>query len=58
MGAGFAYFVGAHEAQRTVEVARSCGIDAWVAGTVENGPKQLLVEPKGLRYSAEDLQLR
>ncbi len=58
MGAGFAYFVGAQEAERTVEVARACGIDAWVAGAVENGPKQLLVEPLGLRYSADDLQLR
>ena len=58
MGAGFAYFVPAAQAQATVEVARACGIEAWVAGTVENGPKQLLVEPLGLRYSADDLQLR
>lgn len=58
MGAGFAYFVAAEEAQRTVDVAKACGIPAWVAGTVESGPKQLLVEPLGLRYSADDLQLR
>ena len=58
MGAGFAYFVGADEAQRTVEVARRCGIDAWVAGAVEIGAKQLLVEPLSLRYGADDLQLR
>ncbi len=58
MGAGFAYFVAADQAQQTVEVAQACGIAAWVAGTVETGPKQLLVEPLGLRYSAEDLQLR
>lgn len=58
MGAGFAYFVAADEAERTVEVAQGCGISAWVAGSVEAGPKQLLVEPLGLRYSADDLQLR
>ena len=58
MGAGFAYFVDAEEAQRTVEVARECGIEAWVAGQVEEGPKQLLIEPLQLRFGADDLQLR
>lgn len=58
MGAGFAYFVAAEDAQSTVEVARACGVQAWAAGAVEAGPKQLLIEPLGLRYSADDLQLR
>ena len=58
MGAGFAFFVDAEEAQRTVEVARECGIEAWVAGQVEEGPKQLLIEPLQLRFGADDLQLR
>ena len=58
MGAGFAYFVPQEQAQATVAVAQACGVQAWVAGAVERGPKQLLVEPLGLRYSADDLQLR
>jgi phosphoribosylformylglycinamidine cyclo-ligase len=58
MGAGFAYFVQAGEAQRTVAAARECGIEAWVAGQVEEGPKQLLIEPLSLGYDADDLQLR
>ncbi|MFN5723135.1 MAG: AIR synthase related protein, partial [Betaproteobacteria bacterium] len=58
MGAGFAFFVDAEEAQRTVEVARECGIEAWVAGQVEEGPKELLIEPLQLRFGADDLQLR
>jgi phosphoribosylformylglycinamidine cyclo-ligase len=58
MGAGFALFVAAGDAQRTVEVARACGIEAVVAGQVEAGPKQLLVEPLGLRFGDDDLQLR
>lgn len=58
MGAGFAYFVPQKQAQATVAVAQACGVQAWVAGMVETGPKQLLVEPLGLRYSADDLQLR
>ena len=58
MGTGFAIFVAAQDAQRTVEVARACGIDAWVAGALEDGPKQLLIEPLNIRFSDDDLQLR
>ena len=37
MGAGFALFVAGADAERTVEAARSQGIDAWIAGRVANG---------------------
>jgi len=58
MGAGFAIFVAAEDAQRTVEVARAQGIAALVAGRVEAGPKELLIEPLGIRFGNDDLQLR
>jgi phosphoribosylformylglycinamidine cyclo-ligase len=59
MGAGFALFVDAKDAPRCVEVARGCGIDAWVAGRVEAGDtKQLLIEPLNLRFGDDALQLR
>jgi phosphoribosylformylglycinamidine cyclo-ligase len=58
MGAGFALFVASGDAQRTVDVARAQGIDAWIAGRVEAGPKQLLIEPLSLRFGDEALQLR
>ncbi|WP_343622514.1 AIR synthase related protein [Roseateles puraquae] len=58
MGAGFAIFVKASDAERTAQVARDCGIAAWVAGTVEAGEKQLLIEPLGIRFSENDLHLR
>jgi phosphoribosylformylglycinamidine cyclo-ligase len=58
MGAGFALFVAAADAERTVAVAQSKGIGARIAGQVEAGPKQLLIEPLGIRYGDEDLQLR
>ncbi|WP_428508835.1 AIR synthase related protein [Roseateles sp.] len=58
MGAGFAIFVPAADAARTVEVAKACGIDAWVAGSLEAGEKQLLIEPLNIRFSDDDLQLR
>jgi phosphoribosylformylglycinamidine cyclo-ligase len=58
MGAGFALFVAAADAERTLEVAKSQGIDAWVAGQVEAGPKRLLVEPLGIEFGGDALQLR
>jgi phosphoribosylformylglycinamidine cyclo-ligase len=58
MGAGFALYVAADDATRCVEVARDAGIDAWVAGSVEAGPKQVVIEPLGVTFGADDLQLR
>jgi phosphoribosylformylglycinamidine cyclo-ligase len=39
-------------------VARAQGVDAWVAGEVEAGPKKLLIEPLGLEFGDDALQLR
>jgi phosphoribosylformylglycinamidine cyclo-ligase len=58
MGAGFALFVAADEADRTVAVARAQGVDAIVAGWVEAGPKRLLIEPLGIEFGDDALQLR
>ncbi|MDP3222182.1 MAG: AIR synthase-related protein, partial [Rubrivivax sp.] len=58
MGAGFALYVHADDAERTVEVAQACGVPAWVAGEVLAGDKQLHIEPLGVRFSGQDLQLR
>jgi phosphoribosylformylglycinamidine cyclo-ligase len=58
MGAGFALFVARGEGQRAVDIATSCGMSAWLAGQVQEGPKQLLVEPLGLEFGADALQLR
>jgi phosphoribosylformylglycinamidine cyclo-ligase len=58
MGAGFALFVPAGAAQRCVEVARSCGVPAWVAGRVERGTKRLLIEPIDVCYEGDSLGVR
>jgi len=58
MGAGFAIFVRAEDAERTVEVAQAQGVAALVAGRVEAGPKELLIEPLSIRFGTDDLQLR
>ncbi len=58
MGAGFAIFVAPEDAQRTVQIAQAQGIGARIAGQVEAGAKQLLIEPLGIRFGDDDLQLR
>ena len=58
MGAGFALFVKAEDAQRTVEVAEAQGVKALIAGRVEAGPKKLLIEPLNIEFGDDALQLR
>lgn len=58
MGAGFALYVHADDAERAVAVAQACGVPAWVAGRVEAGAKRLDIEPLGVTFRGEDLQLR
>jgi phosphoribosylformylglycinamidine cyclo-ligase len=58
MGAGFALFVKPEDAARTLEIAEQLGVPGTLAGRVEAGDKQLLIEPLGIRFSDEDLQLR
>ncbi len=58
MGAGFALFVAHDDAERAVEVARGCGILAWVAGEVRPGEKLLHIEPIGVRFGGDSLALR
>jgi phosphoribosylformylglycinamidine cyclo-ligase len=58
MGAGFALYVAAQDAQRCVEIAAACGVTAWHAGTVESGKKQVVIEPLQLAFGADDLHVR
>jgi phosphoribosylformylglycinamidine cyclo-ligase len=58
MGAGFALFVAAEDGERTAAAARKAGVDAWVAGVVEAGPKRLVIEPLGVEYEGNELGLR
>lgn len=58
MGAGFALYVAADQAQRVVEISQSLGVAALVAGRVEEGPKRVVIEPLGVEFAGDELQLR
>ncbi len=58
MGAGFALFVPSGDAEKAVACSEQCGVRAWVAGVVENGPRQVVIEPSGVTLAGESLALR
>jgi phosphoribosylformylglycinamidine cyclo-ligase len=58
MGCGFAIYCASGSGSKVVETARSVGLEAIVAGTVEEGPRQVILEPLGVTYSSESLSLR
>ncbi|HUY30964.1 MAG TPA: AIR synthase-related protein [Acidimicrobiales bacterium] len=58
MGAGFACFVAPGDGATLVEVARDLGYRAEVSGTVESGPRRVVLEPLDVTYDADELELR
>ncbi len=58
MGAGFAVFVPAADASKAIGAASEVGLQAWVAGTVEAGPRRVIIEPLGVTYEGEALAVR
>lgn len=60
MGAGFAAYVNAADADKTVVIARAAGYDAWVAGEVRKDGNRKAVElvPLGLVFDGDSLKLR
>jgi phosphoribosylformylglycinamidine cyclo-ligase len=57
MGAGMALYCGAGHGEEIVRIARERGREALVAGRVETGPREVLLEPAGVRFSSEELEL-
>ena len=58
MGAGFALFVDAGAAASALEIAARAGVRGWIAGRVETGRRQVVIEPLNLVFSADDLHVR
>ena len=58
MGAGFALYVDAKDADKTVAVAKAAGFEAWNAGVVEAGAKSVVIEPLDVIFTADDMHLR
>jgi phosphoribosylformylglycinamidine cyclo-ligase len=57
MGAGFAVYCAAGAGQRVVEIAAQLGLEAIVAGSVQEGPRRVLLQPLGIELRGEELRL-
>jgi phosphoribosylformylglycinamidine cyclo-ligase len=57
MGAGFAVYCRPGDGPRVVEHARELHLDALLAGIVEEGPRQVILEPLGVTFAGAQLAL-
>jgi phosphoribosylformylglycinamidine cyclo-ligase len=57
MGAGYAVYAGAGAGAEVVALARELGLQALLAGSVETGPRQVILDPVGVRYGGDRLAL-
>ena len=57
MGSGFAVYTAAGTGKQVVDIAERLGHEALVAGRVEDGPRQVIVEPIGVTYADAELDL-
>lgn len=57
MGSGYALYCAAGAGQRIVALAQRLDLSAIVAGRVEEGPREVVLEPVGVRFAGEELEL-
>jgi phosphoribosylformylglycinamidine cyclo-ligase len=57
MGSGFAVYTGAGSGAEAVRVAHGLGYEAVLAGAVEEGPRRVAIEPVGVTYTSDEMDL-
>jgi phosphoribosylformylglycinamidine cyclo-ligase len=57
MGSGYAVYTAMGTGPQVVDIARELGHEALVAGQVEEGPRQVIVEPADVTYTTDELDL-
>lgn len=58
MGAGFAIYLPADQVEKTSAIAEKNNLKSWNAGVVQEGPKQVIIQPKNITFGAETLEVR
>jgi phosphoribosylformylglycinamidine cyclo-ligase len=57
MGSGYALYCAAGAGAELVALATELGLEAILAGTVEEGPRQVILEPVGVHFGSDELEL-
>jgi phosphoribosylformylglycinamidine cyclo-ligase len=58
MGAGFALYLPASAVDAALAVGKQSGFDLLHAGEVRVGPQRVVIEPLGITFEGESLQVR
>lgn len=58
MGAGYAVYLPVADAKKAQEVVSQCGLKSWIAGSVDRGPKKVVIKPLSITYEGESLGVR
>lgn len=58
MGAGLAVFIEPHFVPKVLKIAQRLGYTALDAGMMEKGPRRVIIEPLGIEFKGESLQIR
>lgn len=58
MGAGFVVYLPTAQAKKVVSLAKAQGLKAWIAGRVEDGPKQVTIKSKDIKFLGDSLGVR
>jgi phosphoribosylformylglycinamidine cyclo-ligase len=57
MGAGYALYCADGAGEQAVRIARDLGLDALLAGRVEEGPRRVVLEPVEVVFESDELEL-
>ncbi len=57
MGSGYALYCAAGAGERVVQVAQRLGLGALIAGRVEEGPRQVILDPVGVCFAGDELEI-
>lgn len=57
MGAGYAVYLPADQAEQALKIIKKF-FTAWIAGRVEKGPKKVVIEPLGITFEGDSLEVR
>ncbi len=57
MGTGYALYCAAGSGEQVVATAAALGLEAMLAGRVESGPRTVILEPVGVTFESDQLEL-
>jgi phosphoribosylformylglycinamidine cyclo-ligase len=58
MGAGYAIYLPEKDAVKAQQIIKSLKLKSWIAGKVVAGPKQVIIKPKNVTFTADTLGVR